>query len=95
MRLFYIGNIKGMNKKLKVKNISKETLLVRVDGVKKEIKPGEVFETKKAKELVRLYKSRFVIVFENEKVEDKKEEKKEVKKENKKETKVKKEEKKD
>lgn len=63
-------------KEVKVlKNISKDTLLVKVNGIKKEVKAGDTFETPKYKELLRMYKSRFEIVEKVEKVEKKVEKK--------------------
>lgn len=75
-----------MKKEVKtLRNKSKESLIVRIDWVKKEIKAWATFETHKAKELLRLYKEKFELVEKASKNEVKKEE---VKKEEVKEKKI-------
>ena len=69
-----------MKKEVKtLRNKSKESLIVRIDWVKKEIKAWATFETHKAKELLRLYKEKFELVEKASKNEVKKEEVKEKK----------------
>ena len=65
-----------MKKLETLKNKSKETLIVRINWVKEEIKAWETFATYKAKELLKFYKDKFEKVELSEKKAEKKEEKK-------------------